>query len=92
MFASVLLVSNRDSRFGSKAYHDQVSNVVGTDIYYTAVKEFARKEKRVQKRGLPGGFRLPISKMHFDDFSAGLPALGMCLNKNLHSEDDQPVN
>ncbi|KAK7716409.1 hypothetical protein SLS64_003563 [Diaporthe eres] len=58
------------------------------DIYYTAVKEFARKQKRRQKRDFK--FRLPISKMEFP--SIDITKFGLCLSKNLHSEDDKPVD
>ncbi|KAI7783681.1 hypothetical protein LA080_011390 [Diaporthe eres] len=58
------------------------------DIYYTAVKEFARKQKRRQKRDFK--FKLPISKMEFP--SIDITKFGLCLSKNLHSEDDKPVD
>lgn len=58
------------------------------DIYYTAVKNFGRKEKRIRKRGF--GFKLPISSMEFPTID--IASFGLCLSKNLHSEDDKPVD
>ena len=73
----------------SKTYHEHLPNPGDTDIYYTAVKSFGRKQKRRQKRGL-GGFKIPISSMEFP--SIDITQFGLCLDKNLHSEDDKPVD
>ncbi|KAG8170028.1 hypothetical protein KVR01_000773 [Diaporthe batatas] len=51
------------------------------DIYYTAVKAFGRKQKS-RSRGL----------FHFDVPSIDLTQFGLCLNKNMHSADDKPVD
>lgn len=64
-----------------------------TDIYYNAVKKFGRKQKRRQKRGLDlGGFNIPIDSMGFPSISIDITQFALCLNKNLHSENDEPVD
>lgn len=71
----------------------QFSNLPRTDIYYTAVKKFGRKEKRMRKRSLRKrgmGLKLPISSMEFPTIDVA--SFGLCLSKNLHSEDDKPVD
>lgn len=52
------------------------------------MKNFGRKEKRIRKRGF--GFKLPISSMEFPTID--IASFGLCLSKNLHSEDDKPVD
>lgn len=93
MSASVLVVSQLGSLVQFKNKSFQFSNPWGTDIYYTAVKKFGRKEKRMRKRSLRKrgfDFKLPISSMKFPTIDVA--SLGLCLSKNLHSKDDKPVD
>lgn len=90
MSASVLVVSRLGSLIESENVPLQFSNLCGTDIYYTAVKKFGRKEKRAALRKRGFGFKLPLSSIDYPIID--ITSFGLCLSKNLHSEDDKPVD